>query len=1137
MALRFILGVAGAGKTRRVLTEIAGALSGGKDLIYIVPEQFTLQSEADLIRFSGKRSVIQAQVLSFNRLFFRVFSEVGADRGKTIDNIGKNMLIRKLTMDLQSGFKYFSNSVYKHGFIEEVSNAITEFFQYEIPPEALRQIAGKPQTSKTLAGKLSDIVSIYEAYIDYLSNGGIMADDVLSYLAGVIGNSKFVAGSSVWIDGFYGFTGQELKVIGSLLQTAADVTVALTVNEGKTYFNKPSVFDIFSETKQTVNSLYTLAAERKVKVCEPVFLTPTGDSQLAHLRNNFYKPDVSIYNKKGAKGINVAVYDNIYDETENAACFILRLVRDHGYRYRDIAIVPANLDAYKRIIKGVFSRYDIPVFIDAKIDVLSHPLTEFIRSIAYVAYRNWSYESVFRLLKTYVLPIEKNELYDFENYCIEYGMAGYKWQFDEWTAGFGGGRYDKDTVNSIKDTVKTALAPFTRDLKPGVKLSAKEFCERIYAVLEGVNISATLSAWELAALNKCDNQLLLKHRQIWGLLCRVFDQIAEIMGAEQITVSEFAAILDSGIVSVDMGLVPPSVDQVLTGDISRSRLPEIKALIILGLCDGAANPPEMTAFADIERREMELNGVTISAPYKQKMMRQELYLYSLCAKPQDYLFVSCATGADDKTLSPAPVIDKLLRVYPGAGERFLPEDFIETKGSMLSQAGAMLANMRQGAAISDIGRGLIDFYMNDAEYKQITETMNALAMGEITQERLSGETVEKLYANEIITSVSRLENYIQCPFSYFVKYNLRANERNVYQVDYVDLGNLFHTVLEEFSKLLETRRLSWRGLDQEIISGLVAASLEIIVKNDTREVFGASGANRYLIRRAARIAEKSIWALAEHIKMGDFYPYGTEISFKSEPITGITVDAGAGRRFILTGRIDRVDITDFEGKRYIKIIDYKTGAKKFSYTDLYYGMQLQLMLYLDYFIKTSNTPPAILPGGIFYFNIGDPVINANELKSAIGTADAENLHTLNTVILQRFKMSGLMAADADIARAMDNTVVSAAGRSTVINSIQLSAETETGFTKNSAVATFDEFALLREHANTKILEVGNDILRGKIDKHPYKNNTATGCDYCDFSAICKFDLIYETMKYRCFKNFKSVDEVAEALAALRQTVH
>jgi ATP-dependent helicase/nuclease subunit B len=450
----------------------------------------------------------------------------------------------------------------------------------------------------------------------------------------------------------------------------------------------------------------------------------------------------------------------------------------------------------------------------------------------------------------------------------------------------------------------------------------------------------------------------------------------------------------------------------------------------------------------------------------------------------------------------------------------LPENFIKTKKTMLREAGEILRNKSFNEGINK----------TDAEYEKTVKIMDNLVKGEKVRENLSAETVGKLYGSEIISNVSRLESYIECPFSYFVKYNLNAEQRRVYQVDFVDLGNLFHAVLEEFSKLLEINKISWNKLSGVLIEKYVSEALDLIKNNDSREIFGASGANIYLLTRVKRVAEKSIWALARHIELGDFVPQGLEIRFKSEAITGITVDIGADKKFILTGRIDRVDIMDFEGRAYIKIIDYKTGAKKFSYSDIYYGMQLQLMLYLNSFIKMSGKLPERKPGGVFYFNINDPVLNADELNFKTDVMDEQKISELNEKILSKFKMSGLSLADIEIAKGMDNGIAETAGkRSRVVGNVQLSKDEETGFafTKSSAVATMDEFALLQEYANYKISETGSDILRGKIDKNPYKKTGSTGCDYCGFSAICKFDLIAEANKYRNFKKYGSVAEVIE----------
>ncbi|MDR1687683.1 MAG: PD-(D/E)XK nuclease family protein [Clostridiales bacterium] len=1106
MSLRYIFGFAHSGKTNKILAEIAENLSGDKNLIYIVPEQFTLQSEADIINTAGKSAISQVQVLSLNRLSYRIFSELGFNREKTVDNVGKNMLIRKLATDYSDDFLFYAKSADKHGFIEEISQIITEFYRYEISPDILRIVAEKPQTNKNLSDKLTDILKIYEGYNNFLQDGCISADDSMDYLAQIIDGSEYIKSAFIWIDGFFGFTPQELKVITQLIKNAKEVTVSLTVNENSAYYNNLSEFDLFYETKHTVNSLTKAAREQKAGVSS-LFLKDGKRCESAFLTS----------------------HANIYDEAENAAASILHLVRDKNYRFRDIAISVSNLDGYQKILKGVFGGYEIPVFVDAKEDILSHPLTELIRSAVDIICRRWSFESVFRFIKTSMLPIDKNDLFDFENYCLEFGVSEMKWSFKEWTFGFNTERYDKEKINEIKIYIQECLSPFTNGVKRGAKLSVKEFSLKIFEILSFLNVTETLTKWIYSALGSGNNLLARKHRQIWGLICHVFDEMVNILGNEEMSFKEFSKVLDSGLQTLNMGLIPPSKDQIIIGDINRTRLPEIKALFVLGMNDGALTVSEGGALLDSERLSMRENGIKLSDSARQKTRMAELYIHSLFSKPSGYLFVSYPSGnLDGKAMYPSPVINTVKDLYPKCTESFLPENYIKTKKTMLREAGEILRSKRLNESINDNDEALLRFYQTDAEYEKTVKTMDNLVKGEKASENLSAETVGKLYGNEIISNVSRLESYIECPFSYFVKYNLNAQQRRVYQVDFVDLGNLFHAVLEEFSKLLEINKISWFSLTDSLIKKYVSESLELIKNNDSREIFGASGANIYLLTRVKRVAEKSIWALARHIELGDFVPQGMELRFKSDAITGITVDIGADKKFILTGRIDRVDIMDLEGKAYVKIIDYKTGAKKFSYGDIYYGMQLQLMLYLDSFIKMAGKLPERKPGGVFYFNINDPVLNSSELNFNATEMDEEKISQLNEKILSKFKMSGLSLAEIDIAKGMDNGIADNAGkRSRVVGNVQLSKNEETGltFTKSSAVATMDEFSLLQEYANYKIAETGSDILRGKIDKKPYKKTGSTGCDYCSFSAICKFDLIAEANKYRNFKKYGSVAEV------------
>jgi ATP-dependent helicase/nuclease subunit B len=341
----------------------------------------------------------------------------------------------------------------------------------------------------------------------------------------------------------------------------------------------------------------------------------------------------------------------------------------------------------------------------------------------------------------------------------------------------------------------------------------------------------------------------------------------------------------------------------------------------------------------------------------------------------------------------------------------------------------------------------------------------------------------------------------------------------------MDIGNLFHAVLEEFSALLDLHEIAWKDVTDNQISELTKEAVTNISQNERNVLFSNNASNRYLIQRITRIAEKSIWALARHLKMGDFIPSLFEHSFASQAVSSITLES-KNKKFIIQGRVDRIDIVDIEGDRYVKIIDYKSGNIKFSYTDIYYGSQLQLLLYLDRIIKTVGRKPRLMPGGVFYFNIGDPILSDETIDF-----DAENnIEALNDKILAEFKMKGLMPENP-VALAVDKTLETSAW-STVVANIQKSSKTETGFTNKSNVATLDEFDLLCEYASKKATTTMNEIISGKIDRHPYKSYELTGCDYCEYAAICKFDLVRETNKYRQFKRFGSLGEVIEEIRGL-----
>ena len=1091
MNLRYILGLPGSGKTYLCLSEMLAA--GGGNIIYLVPEQYTLQSERSIVARSpgGATSI---SVLSFSRLAFRLFSRTGAPPGKYLDNVGKVMLLRKITADLRGELTFYGRSADKPGFINGLCDTISEFHKGRVTQEGLQSAMESAQT-ETLKRKLADLSLILRRYTETIKNNYFSPEEMINFLPNKITDTDELKGSLVWVDGFHGFTRQEMDALLCIIQKAESVTVSMSVDADATAFPDLRPYDFFYETKRSVNEI-TVKSVKKGSVIGPVaFLDYKSNEALYFLRQNFFISKRQHYSKPAPEICVQQAYDREI-EVECAAKRIIALLREDGLRYRDIAVLSGDIGTYEKKIKRVFSLYGIPFFIDIRVDIMTHPLVELIRAAIESAAKRMPYEGVMRFLRTDMTGININDVDALENYLLGYGIKGYQW-VKSWAFGEGA-----EQAEALRVRVLDALGPFTDGLYVK-KASVREFSERLFKMLDRLNVTVTLDRWIGEMIAAGDNETARRHSQIWSIICGVFDKLVETLGGSEVSAAEFGKILDAGLSATDMGIIPPSVDQVTVGDLTRSRLPDLKALIVLGANEGMMPKPAMDSgfFSDEERLFLHERGIEAGHDGKRKYSEDRFMSYAAMAKPSGSLYLSFSRFDGGKELKPAGCVDTILKLFPDAYRDAAPED-IGPARPMLARMGALMRGHMGGAEMPPEMKDAYGLLKGREMYGEALGKMESAITYDGGRRGLSEQAPRLLYGRELITGASRLERFAECPFAYFMSYNLKARERRLYAVDQLDTGNLFHDVLARFTRKLSEAGESWHGLTRERIDALTDECMEEL--SASIPVFYSTERYKYILSRVRRICKRSIWALAEHIKRGMFEPYGAEISFNgASPITGIEVSLKGEMKIILTGRIDRVDIYDSGGKRYVKIIDYKSGNAKFSLSDVYFGTQLQLVLYMDALIKNGrelfgkNCDMEILPGGLFYFNINDPIIR-----------EPEDNGDIEKNILDCFRMSGLVLGDEVVVDAMDGGLK---GDSAVIPVSVL--KSGAGFTARSSVMSAEEFGNLRISVDERISDISRDILSGNISAFPYKKGAATACDYCFFGGVCAFEADERPGKY------------------------
>lgn len=1148
LSLRFILGRTGTGKTHNVMQEIIEKLKenpAGHPIIYLVPDQMTFQSEYQLINAPGLGGMIRAQVFSFTRLAWRVLQETGGISRIHLNSIGINMLLRKVIELRKNDLKVFGKAAEKSGFITQVEEMITEFKRYSLDSGTLEERSREAMESgqPILADKLADLRIIYDDLQMQLINKYIDSEDYLKLLAEKIPRSSFLKDAEIYVDGFHTLTPQELDVLGQLIQASRRVTVALTADKP---FDEhlPHDLHLFRMTGTTYDKIRNKALEAGAEV-EPCLILREAPRyisapSLAHLEEHFdSRPTVPF---QGPAAVSLIQGVNRRAEIEGAAREIKKLAREQGYRYRDIAILVRNASEYHDLIDKIFEDYEIPFFIDQKRSMLHHPVLELIRSSLDVITGNWRYEAVFRVVKTDLFyPVEqepadfREEMDRLENFVLANGIQGGKWtQKEPWKYRRIRGLDDaeaaqtdkemkqEEQLNRLRSMISEPIHRLQKRLKKAE--TGREMCEALYLYLEELDIPAKIEKLRIASEEAGKLGEAREHDQVWNSVIELLDQFVELLGDEKITARLFSDILETGMDTMRFSLVPPAIDQVLVASLDRSRLSNIKCTFILGANEGVipAKPNEDGILSEKERESLEEAGVQLAPGGRVQLLDENFYIYLALSSPAEKLYVSYPMANDEgKALQPSVIIKRLEDLFPESKTRLAgidpaevsekeQLDFIANPYVALSYLTSQLQAWKRNYPMNPLWWDVYNFYMRDGLWKEKGRNVLSSLFYRNETKNLSRKASLDLYGESLLGSVSRMETFRSCPFSHFASYGLKLKERKIYRLEAPDIGEMFHSALKLMSERLRERGIEWKNLTKSQVEQLSFEVVEQLAPKLQQEILLSSNRHHYIKHKLQKIITRASTVLSEHAKASGFAPIGLELGFgRGEALPPVELTLDNGTRMEIVGRIDRVDKAESSKGMLLRIIDYKSSQKTLNLSEVYYGLALQMLTYLDVVISHSKEwigTPA-LPAGVLYFHVHDPLITANAMLSD---------DKLEDEIFKKFKMKGLLLGDEESVRLMDTTLES--GRSAIVSA---GFKSGGGFYSDSSIASEEEFGYLRKHARKTFKEIGTDITNGVVEVSPYKLKDKVPCTFCSFKAVCQFDQSLEENEYRMLKPEKS----------------
>lgn len=1117
MSVRFLLGASGSGKSRQIYNEIiqASIKEPERNFYLIVPEQYTMEAQRELVTMHPAGGMMNIDAIGMNRLAYRVFDELGISTGQVLEDFGKSMLIKKILCEQQDTLHVYGSYYDKLGFVDEMKSMMSEIFQYNIKQDMIDEIMEQIPEDSVVAGKMQDIRHIYEEFEAFAGERYIVAEQLVELLTRHVGQSKLVCGSSLYFDGFTGFTPVQLELVEKLMTCAEDLTFSFTLDDRDQKYEHIKDYELFYLTKTTIKKLTEAAAAAGVEIESPVVLPGTinyrlGENrELFFLERNLFRSPYQKW-KQPLERIHLTATGDAQDEIVFVASTIRRLVREKGYRYKDIAIVAGDLEQASHIYERVMDEYEIPVFIDANACLKANPCAETIRSVLAVLADDFSYDSVFRFLKAGMTDLSFEDIELLENYALKRGVRGYS----RWNRAVSE-NYEKTSPVNVEEIRQAFMKMFgdIRKVFADKKAATKDYVEALYDFLLQIHMYEKLEArknelYEENRINEGD-----AYGQIFEKTVRLFDKIAELLGDTKMSVKEFYEIVDTGLSDIEVGVVPPTVDRVLIGDITRSRLNHIKVLFFTSVNDGIVPkaPKKGRILSDRDRDILSDCGLELAPSDKQNSYIEQFYIYTILTKPSDHLYISYhKLSASLESMRPSYLLGRISSIFPSlqAEEYDAASCMPDTVNRSLRRILRTEEDDSEDAESRILTRILTE--------KGFTRELTAIYKGRTYRnvaEQLPPETIALLYGRYLHASVSKLELYARCGFAYFLKYGLRLKEREMYQVDVRNVGVILHSVMEGlFKQVRDTRNNDWENFPEDERMLMVTELVNRAAEESAGDFFEDNARNAYMLQMIERMAQTSAGMLQKHIRLGSMKPGMLEKTFDSakDEVGSYLFELPNQIQMSINGKIDRVDVEEEDGTVYIKVIDYKSSARKLSLEEILNGEQLQLVTYsaIAYEIEKMIYPDKnIQIAGLLYYSFDDPVIEieSSEIDTDTEQPEFSDQEKLDAERMEKMKLQGFVNESPAVIQKMDHTCN---------QSLPVKLDKNGDIKKSENVVSADQIRTIMELTRENIEELGSQIAEGKIAIEPYKNKSNTGCDYCEFKNICHFDVKNGGNQYR-----------------------
>ena len=1147
MAIRFIIGRAGSGKTEYCLTQIRDGLQddtrSGKRFLMIVPEQASQQTEYSLLHHPSVGATHRAEVLSFQRLAFKLLQSRSKASGAVLTRLGKIMLLRRILDRNRESLQYYLASANQYGFFDELSSLVTEFIHENVQPEELESLIQVEQSDDPLRPlKLADLSMVYAAYMKALGDDLQDPSRYLEFACQEVPGCPWLKDTHIWVDGFAGFTGQQKSLLVELARVAPSLEITAMVDPGCVRESQGSKLDpegLFTKTARMHSELSACFHAEQLDVNEPLVLKPEVAPRFS--RSSGLRDFERLYGSVGAgseeiaRSVSVVQLAGRRAESDWVAADIWHRVRecpegDRPLRYRDIAVITRDLEPYADLLQAAFAERKIPCFIDQRRPMRHHPLVELLKGLVNLSSTAWSCDVVRLLLKTGLLPLADDASDELENYLLEYGIHGPEaWQDEAgWIVhgqgllkgkgGTGENEYNQvrqarlnESRRAFRDSVKEWMEATQRKL-----LTGREWVVEIHGVLERLNVAEQLNCWATQAQDAGDLDLAEQHRQIVRDVSAFLEDCCVSLGEEDIAPRDFSDIMTEGLKHLSLGLAPSTLDQVLVGSIERSRHPDIRLAYIIGFNEGAypRTGSEHPILNDDDRSWLSAHGVRLASGMKEQVREEPILAYTALTRASECIVVTFPVSDEQgKQIRPSPYLESLLRLAPGLAVRVVSENDRHRDWTTLCTsrevAGRLALEFRNRDELADESadfRGAWnDLYMAALGRPVLLSEMEKVLPGLVTRNHaeLSKTTVGRLIPDTFHASVSRLELFASCPFKHFARYTLNLEERKEAELQEAGFGTICHAILEQYFNGLIQDGKRIADLEDDELRQRLDEVVNVVIRETEAEGSLTGARDHFLVQQAAKDLYRVLLSQRYVATEGAFSVFRTEVPFgmkSEESLASITLQTSGGHHARLRGLIDRVDLAEDGGETLGVVIDYKRRGKTLSLANAYHGLSLQLPGYLlilaDRGEELAGRP--IVPVGAFYLGLTDQYDSVETPEAATEYPCRPN-----------FRLRGLF--DVNYYSFLEKPPKSTKAE---CYSLYINKDEVPGNLANGDWAMHGDFQSFLAYMRRTMGNLVDHILDGEIDVTPIRmGSQQSACSWCPYSRFCRFDFFSSDARY------------------------